>query len=328
MAVTKLLFPLLLTPFVASFPMDTDPHYIAKRTFPIFEEEGSFPDGGEDKLKAALPDAIDLVVRVTENYDGYSDIWAKYFPQGDHATVMKVFQQIFSDPANPGQGEDRVKNCRIFGIDFIKEWQGDDICAEGAAAYTSNIPDGTPPWNDNGVSLTHFCPPAYSETARYTDISCNDIGDTVNAEMDFLGATILNEWLHNDAIGKAVTGTHIADVGGQNAYGPYNTRRMLVDTPDQCKNNADSYTWLALEVFWTKLCLRDPRYRDPPAPPAPSCEHAADPSGAAGYCARFASEGWCDCGSAGNFAQLEDGEPCAYASGPQFAPIDLHADSC
>ncbi|KAI0506306.1 hypothetical protein F5B22DRAFT_660390 [Xylaria bambusicola] len=325
MAIRTILLPLLFTQLAASFP-SSHPLLQVKRTFPTFEDENDFQPGQEDQIKAALPDAIDLVARLTENYDQYSDIWAKYFPVADHDTVKKVFQQIVSDPTNPGEGEDRLKDCRVAGFDFLPVTSGEDACAEGATAYTSNFLESDHTYK--GVSRTHFCPPAYQQKARYSDISCNDIGDTLNTKMDFLGATILHEWLHNDAVGKAVTGTHIIDVDGQNGYGPYNTRRLLRDSPDQCKNNADSYTWLALEVFWTKLCLRNTPYNDPPAPDAPSCEHAADPSGSAGYCSRFAVEGWCDCGSAGDYQQLDGSDPCGYTAGPQFAPIDLDTDHC
>ena len=46
---------------------------------------------------------------------------------------------------------------------------------------------------------------------------------------------------------------------------------------------------------------------------APSCEHAADPSGAEDLCPN-PSEGWCDCGSDGDYSVLSGSDICAYTS--------------
>lgn len=91
---------------------------------------------------------------------------------------------------------------------------------------------------------------------------------------------------------------------------------MRRDTPDQAKKNDDSYTWLALEVFWTKPCLKNPHYSDPADPGAAACRHAAGPTEFAGYGKRFSFEGWCGCDSAGKYEQLEGSNPYAYIAGP------------
>ncbi|KAI0470526.1 hypothetical protein GGR56DRAFT_678416 [Xylariaceae sp. FL0804] len=233
----------------------------------------------EDHIKAALPDAIDLATAVLQDYDSYKDIWLKYFPESDHATVTNVFKQIVSDPANPGEGEDRLAICRIGGYDLSKE--GFVAPCAGEAAWTL-------PWPDDyvtdeqplGSSYTYFCPEAYQQTPKYTSIDCTAFSDTLNDGLDFLGATILHEWLHNDSVGKAVTGTHITDEDGENGYGPYNTRQMLINSPSKCKTNADSYTWLALEVFWTtRQCFTGngaTRFKDPVAPTCANSKRKRD----------------------------------------------------
>ena len=251
----------------------TNPRQLSKRTLPDFED---WPNGdpNQQTLRNALPDSLDLVSRVASNYDKYKAIWDKYFPEADHDKVKGVWNQIMSDPADPGTGEDRLQYCIIIGFDLTKGNAGGDSCAEGAAAYTLPVSSGfLPPGGPPTTTLSYYCPPAFQTALKYSDISCNDLGDTMSTKMDFLGATIMHEWMHNDAIGAAATGQHIIDVNGEDGYGPTAVRNLLINTPDQCVKNADSYTWLALEVFWTALCLQNtiPFYKDPPGvvdPPA------------------------------------------------------------
>ncbi|KAI9149907.1 hypothetical protein HJFPF1_09653 [Paramyrothecium foliicola] len=261
MAALRLLPSFLLATSVAAAPLVSQPHALLKREFPEFEDEHNFGEGQEDIIKNALPDAIDLVTRVTENYEGYKDIWSNYFPEDDHETVMEVFQRIVPEADDPGEGDDRLKNARISGYNFFPAMGKGDPCAEGSAAYTSNWVDEKE--NPLGFSRTHFCPPAYEQPPKYEDMKCTDLGDTVSDKMDFLGATVMHEWIHNDDIGTEVIGERIIDVDGLKGYGPANVRRMLSDNPEKVKLNADSYTWLAIEVFWTKLCLKDDRYKAP-----------------------------------------------------------------
>ena len=178
-----------------------------------------------------------------------------------------MFSRTLFDPTNPGTGEYRIAHCTIIGIDVAKDNQGGDPCAEGADAYTIAVPPGVIPDSHPDDTITYFCPVAYTRTPRYNQISCAALGDTMSTKMDFIGATIMHEWLHNDGIGKAALGFHIEDVDGEAGYGPLATRQMRTNKPDQCVENADSYTWLALEVFWTTLCLHKdiPYYKDPSA---------------------------------------------------------------
>ncbi|KAI0880238.1 uncharacterized protein GGS22DRAFT_193446 [Annulohypoxylon maeteangense] len=254
---------------------------LGRRAFPLFIDTEAFQPNQEDQLKAALPDAIDLVTQVLTGYDVYKDIWLKYFPESDHAKVQNVFKRIVSDPSNPGEGEDRVSLCRISGFDMSNVNPSINPCGEEDVAYTFNWPASAISREmPEGSSFTYFCPGAYKQTPKYNQIDCNGFDDTLNDNMDFLGATILHEWLHNDQIGQAATGTHITDVDGRDGYGPYNTRQMLINQPSQCVNNADSYTWLALEVFWTsRQCFtgtQGNRFKDPVAP---SCSKAKRDAG-------------------------------------------------
>lgn len=303
--------------------------HISKRTYPEFVD---WPDDAKsknhkEKLTDALPEAIDLVTRVTENYESYKDIWSKYFAESDHDTVKKVYKQIVSDPSKPGHGEPRLENCKIIGTDLSHGHPSPrDSCAEGYEAYTVEVAPG---YDDPaGTTLTYFCDAAYAGPDSYKNMKCVDIGDTLSEKMEFLGATILHEWTHNDNIGKEVIGSHITDVGGMGSYGPWQTRNMLKHNPDSSKINADSYTWLALEVFWTKLCLKDKRFKDPVKPSTVQCHHASDPSGNMGVCLNLGATGWCDCGSAGNFPVIEGEDPCGYTNKPETEPMDIYATDC
>lgn len=100
--------------------------------------------------------------------------------------------------------------------------------------------------------------------------------------------------MHNDNVYNAVAGSHITDVDVRENYASYGIRQRRINHPDDCISNADSYTWLSLEVFWTKLCLRRDRFKD-----------SANPRRGMSFCPTISSAGWCGCGSAGNFPGQE-----------------------
>jgi len=203
------------------------PH-LDKRAFPLFIDTHDFQPGQEDRLKAALPDAIDLVTQVLSDYDGYKDIWLKYFPESDHETVQNVFKRIVSDPSKPGEGEDRVALCRISGFDMSIVNKRIEPCGEDDPAYTFMWPaKQISPEMPEGSSFTYFCPRAYQQTPKYNAMDCQAFDDTLNDNMDFLGATVLHEWLHNDQIGQAATGKRISDVNGKDGYGMMTPKNPL-----------------------------------------------------------------------------------------------------
>ena len=66
-----------------------------------------------------------------------------------------------------------------------------------------------------------------------------------------------------------------------------------------------------------------------PPSPSPACLHAADPDGAMGLCPDLANHGWCDCGSAGHFPNLEEGpDICSYTFLNPSATIVLSTTNC
>lgn len=73
--------------------------------------------------------------------------------------------------------------------------------------------------------------------------------------------------------------------------GPYNTRQMLINSPNDCINNADSYTWLAIEVFWTtSQCFTGgsaTRFKDPVAPNCSNSKRKRDAGECSGQTTAF-----------------------------------------
>ena len=145
----------------------------------------------------------------------------------------------------------------------------EELCDGDAEAYTNPFPTGFDPGLPTTATFTFFCDPAFTLPGRYGDIKCNKVGDTLSTDMEFLGGTILHEWMHNDGIGAQGTGgAHIGDYStpqdARAGYGPYKTRQLLINNPSQCIKNADNYLYLAYEIIFTKACLDGAnRFKDP-----------------------------------------------------------------
>lgn len=265
--------------FAAAIPRGIVPskHQLSKRALPPLD---IFPDDATSQqhktaLSEALSDTLLLVQQVSLSYPGddgsgpYADIWSKYFPPSDHQKVQGVWNKIISDPNNPGQGEDIVRTAVIVGTDLVKQQLGVDLCDGNTEAYTNPFPAGFDPGLPNTATFTFFCDPAFNLPGRYGDITCANVGDTLSTNMEFLGGTILHEWMHNDGIGAQGTGgAHIGDYStpqdARAGYGPYKTRQLLINNPSQCITNADNYLWLAYEIIFTKACLGgNSRFNDP-----------------------------------------------------------------
>ncbi|KAI1746463.1 hypothetical protein F4782DRAFT_524420 [Xylaria castorea] len=66
--------------------------------------------------------------------------------------------------------------------------------------------------------------------------------------------------------------------------------------------------------------MKNTRYNDLPAPAVPGCGHAVNTSGSVRYCKRFSYEGWCDYGSAEDYAQLNGADTCTSMAGRRSTP--------
>ena len=61
---------------------------------------------------------------------------------------------------------------------------------------------------------------------------------------------------------------------------------------------------------------------------APSCYHNADPDGALGLCSDLANNGWCNCGSAGDYSILAGPNVCGYTSLDPTVTVVLSTTNC
>ncbi len=116
---------------------------------------------------------------------------------GEHPSLIIVAARIESDSSSfcdlqsKDDGDEKLKNFVILGFDFQKDVR-DHCGAEGADAYTSPVPDFISP---KPQTATYFCPKAFDLPTTKNDLRCVKLGDTLSADMDFLGATILHEWM-------------------------------------------------------------------------------------------------------------------------------------
>lgn len=217
----RLLQAFSLASLVVSLPhSDVHTNQLTKRVLPPVDEFPSDPTSQNHKslLSEALSDALLLVQQVSLSYPGddgsgpFKDIWSKYFPDTDHQKVQGVWNKIMSDPNNPGQGEDVLRTAVILGVDLLKQYLNADTCLPGEDAYTNPcdltpfralreilltwqflVPTGFDPGLPGYATFTFFCDQAFQAPARYGDISCSTVGDTLSTKMDFLAGTILHE---------------------------------------------------------------------------------------------------------------------------------------
>lgn len=305
---------------------------LAKRATPIFDLFAA-NDPNQATLMAAIPDAIQMA-RLAQDRTTWQSIYDKYFPTAVQAQVAQVFNNIVPDPVNnPTVGSANLANARFNGLDLMTFSARGSSCALGSWAYSIPFPLGFgilyPPAVSGSTSV-YVCPLGYTLPNLASSIDCDSLGTETSDAMDFLGATILHEWMHNPLLGAAATGNPITDYNGQAGYGPDATLDLLQDNPDACITNADSFTWLALEIYWSNECAAT--YQAPSsALSAVTCYHAADPDGAEGYCPFISDQGWCDCGDAGLFPMIpsdQPASPCGYTVAPDMPAWSPPTSNC
>lgn len=86
-------------------------------------------------------------------------------------------------------------------------------------------------------------------------VSCDTVYPRVSYKMLTLGHILLHEYTHWDSLISSATQTpfginSIEDI----RYGPYKVR--YISEPEALEN-ADSYAWLATEMFWRRECEGD-----------------------------------------------------------------------
>jgi len=80
----------------------------------------------------------------------------------------------------------------------------------------------------------------------------------ISTRMWTIGAVLLHEYTHWYKLMSPVMRPAF-DVKGtkDRVYGSFNTRLMNgLITAEKARSNADSYTWLASEIWWTQACVK------------------------------------------------------------------------
>lgn len=214
--------------------------------------------GYEDAVRMARS-----VLSWSEEVGWFDPIFVQYFGIEDREFVLDVFAAIaggrepFPKPAHGG-------NPLLAGIEVVVDFESEESpfqCAgegnEGVTAVMDTMP-GDPP-----VSKIILCTAGLKYGAIDThqdgvnDVNCDTLDPRVSWKMDTLGSTLLHEFTHAPVLMESIfshlgTGQDSTD-DVENGYGPVKVR-FLRDDPAQARINADSYTWLANEVWWTGEC--------------------------------------------------------------------------
>ncbi|KAL8686620.1 MAG: hypothetical protein Q9224_005390 [Gallowayella concinna] len=282
---------ILVTVFCPSLSMSNanySLHALPERAEPMtgscFEDTPRHPNK-LDQVETAFSDALHIASAAYDNIDSDTTIFPNYFNEVDRANVKRVYGTILGDLGalgTPSAGND------MLGLILIQSKDTSDGCQDGTLAYT----------NDQNPDKPYIvlCPNAFKKkaigslkgaedpetnrfhAARY--ILCETLeanGGRVSYRMNALGATLFHEYTHYDKLIEPIFSAPIIDMPDSKGYGPLNVYNNL--DRDLAKLNADSYTYYALQVFWTEECHQDflpPRAGlddEDPDCPAPACRN-------------------------------------------------------
>ncbi|KAL8678018.1 MAG: hypothetical protein Q9186_005587 [Xanthomendoza sp. 1 TL-2023] len=216
-----------------------------------------------DKVETAFSDAL-LLASVAHDYiDGDDTIFPNYFNEADRENVKRVYATILGPVTEPGASP--VGN-DLLGLMLVQVTDTNKDCKNGALAYTND--------EDPNEPYIVLCPNAFNKkaisslkgaespdenrfhAAQY--VRCETLeanGGRVSYRMNCLGATLLHEYMHFDKMMEPIFATPIIDQPDEIGYGPYKVYDNL--DRDLARLNADSYTYYALQVFWTEACHQD-----------------------------------------------------------------------
>ncbi len=118
--------------------------------------------------------------------------------------------------------------------------------------------------SDSRKVYTVMCPLAFHlYQASLGSLTCNDLRDKAGKYMMCPGSMLLHELMHWKRLTMAHAGIEIddwnrlkdSDVNPPDGYGPRNAETLQRLGKDPVLN-ADSYTWFALEAYWSEKCGR------------------------------------------------------------------------
>jgi hypothetical protein len=134
----------------------------------------------------------------------------------------------------------------------------DDCTIEGTLAYT--LVDTL----DNREKI-HFCDPAWTRPS-VADVDCGALDPYPSTKMDSFSRIALHEMMHYSTVGPPSSlGEQIKDgvnADDEPAYDPPRTHGLVDvdqdDNPVLAEQNADSYAWMALDAYVSRICATDP----------------------------------------------------------------------
>ncbi|KAL8992623.1 MAG: hypothetical protein Q9169_006955 [Polycauliona sp. 2 TL-2023] len=208
-----------------------------------------------DRVNGAIYDALQLVLVALDKIDNDNTIFPNYFSRRDRVKVKAVFQAI-AGPCNTG-------NVMLSQL-TIRTTDEKKLCS-GGDTFAYLYP------NDADQPFLTICPLFFKKKhftmvkgARDPEndpdhyVRCQEIqaNGHVSYVMETMGATLLHEYTHFDKLIKPVYSKSILDQSlddGTQAYGSFYVYNNL-NKNIKARVNADSYTYYALELFWTEVC--------------------------------------------------------------------------
>ncbi|KAI4273058.1 MAG: hypothetical protein L6R38_006447 [Xanthoria sp. 2 TBL-2021] len=208
-----------------------------------------------DRVNGAIYDALQLVIVALDKIDNDNTIFPNYFSRRDREKVKAVFQAI-AGPCNTG-------NVMLSDLTLTTQEAEKEPCTKDTLAYLY-------PPKEEKASIT-LCPTFFKKKA-FTMVKgapdpdnnpthyvrCEELqaNGHVSYLMETMGATLLHEYTHFDKLTYPIYSKSIVDTilrGEEVAYGAWAVYNQL-NKKLLARINADSYTYYALEVFWTEVC--------------------------------------------------------------------------
>lgn len=201
----------------------------------------------------------------------HNAVYLNYFPAtvswmlGDPADIVQdVFKRVFA-----GQLDGCGKT--VEDVTISKDY---DVPGQGYSCTDPKYAGETIDWNTPlptiilcNTAMQHGVVDQSSMMQGFpAPVTCDTIGGRTSWRMATLGATLLHEWTHIDAlVGAALDAPHRPAEGtddeldGKEIYGCVETQTIANDEDDLYV--ADNYAWFATEAFWSKKCGR--RFSNP-----------------------------------------------------------------
>ncbi|KAJ5205279.1 hypothetical protein N7491_004098 [Penicillium cf. griseofulvum] len=245
---------LLQAVFAASalaIPLDLKPaQSLQKRTNPSIDD--GYSDQERTQITDAFKDALQMASYVQLIPASIVDpIFAKYFDPKDKDTVMKVFSNISGGDPNSPVGSDILGKISI--VTDYEDADGEYACDGSTMAELRD-------WDSDNPKIV-ICKKAgfgHGGIAKGYDgvpkVVCENFDPRMSWKMETLGSILLHEYTHYTNLVAPPLDKETDDL----AYGVSGVRAY---DKSLATNNADSYSWFAVEVLWSVICSEE--YEDP-----------------------------------------------------------------